>query len=122
MHFYVLLNSTLQCCFMEYKSSVLILISLVLSHVVAFPHLKLRQPSSPSNTSVTLIYQNNLNASDDIHHVGALVLDPMVRSAAAGACSAFAESLNSGDTLKAHSTDFAYLLAYQSYAGYASPS
>lgn len=75
-----------------------------------------------SNTSVTFVYQNNLNASDDANHVGALILDPMSRLTAASACATFGESLISKDTLNAHSTDFVRSLAYQSYARYASPS
>ena len=87
-----------------------------------FPQLKTRQATPASNTSVTLIYQNNLNNTDDSNHVGALILDPMARSSAASACAAFGESLLSKDTLSAHSVDFVESLNYQSFAGYEAPS
>ncbi len=79
--------------------------------------------SSPSNeaTSVTLLYQNNLNVSDDINHVSFLLLDPLNQRDAGLACEAFNETLLSSDTIKAHSSDFLQSLSYVAYSGRAAP-
>ncbi|KAF2739666.1 acetylcholinesterase precursor [Polyplosphaeria fusca] len=71
-----------------------------------------------AKTSLTLIYQNNLNASDDKNHVGALVLDPVSQASAQGACSAMGEKLLSKATLQKYELDFIRALAYQDYADY----
>ena len=47
------------------------------------------------------------------------MLDPMPAVAAAGACSAYGETLLPKATLDAHSTDFVESLAYRYFAGYA---
>lgn len=82
-----------------------------------------RAASSVSNsqTSLTLLYQNNLNASDDINHVGAILLDPMSQKDASAACASIGESLLSRSTLKAHQSDFLSALSYQAFAGRALP-
>ncbi|CAI6315103.1 unnamed protein product [Periconia digitata] len=72
-----------------------------------------------AKTSLTLLYQNNLNASDENNHVGALLLDAVPEySAAASACAALNEQLLSRETLAEYEQDIAYQLAYQGYAGY----
>ena len=48
---------------------------------------------SNADTSLTFIYQNNLNASDDVHHRGAILLEPMTASSGQMACSALSETL-----------------------------
>ncbi|PVH92213.1 acetylcholinesterase precursor [Periconia macrospinosa] len=74
---------------------------------------------SNADTSLTLIYQNNLNASDEANHVGALILDNVSEySAAAAACASVNERLLPRSTLADYEEDFAPSLAYQSYAGY----
>ncbi|KLO07979.1 alpha/beta-hydrolase [Schizopora paradoxa] len=80
-----------------------------------------RATATTAHTSVTLVFQNNLNASDDANHVGSLLLDPMRQSDAASACESFGESLLSSSTLKAHKTDFLQALSYNAFAGHASP-
>lgn len=40
---------------------------------------------SNAKSSLTLIYQNNLNVSDDKNHVGAIILDPVPQTNAAAA-------------------------------------
>ena len=46
------------------------------------------------DTSLTFIYQNNLNASDDPNHRGAILLDSMTASAGSKACSQLGLSQN----------------------------
>lgn len=73
---------------------------------------------SNDGTSLTLIYQNNLNTTDDVNHIGAIVLDPMSASAGAAACEAIGESLLSRTSIESHSNDFLHSLAYLSFAGH----
>lgn len=72
---------------------------------------------SNADTSLTFIYQNNLNASDDVNHIGAIALDPMAPSAAAKACAAIGEMQLTTAAVKAHSADFEHYLAYLGSAG-----
>jgi len=69
------------------------------------------------DSSLTFIYQNNLNASDDANHIGAILLDPMMPDAGAAACGAIGESLLSQAALNNHTLDFSHSLSYLSYAG-----
>lgn len=72
---------------------------------------------SNSDTSLTFIYQNNLNASDDINHVGAILLDPATQNAGAAQCATLGESLISTSTLEDHADDFKRALSYLAYSG-----
>jgi hypothetical protein len=76
--------------------------------------------TSTSNTksSLTLIYQNNLNGSDDKNHIGALILDPVPQSSAAAACAALNEKLLPKSALQQYQPDFIDALSYQDYAKY----
>src|SRR6186713_256048 len=67
---------------------------------------------SNSRTSLSLLYQNNLNASDDKNHVGALLLGPLPQSDASAACAALSEKPISKSTLQKYKSDFARVLAY----------
>ena len=73
---------------------------------------------SNHGTSLTLIYQNNLNTTDDANHIGAIVLDSMSPGAGAQACAAIGESLLSQASIESHSNDFLHSLSYLSFAGY----
>ncbi|KAF2438237.1 acetylcholinesterase precursor [Karstenula rhodostoma CBS 690.94] len=73
---------------------------------------------SNAENSLTLIYQNNLNASDDRNHVGALLLDPVSQTSAAAACASVNETLLPKSTLQKYHSDFAYALSYQDFAEY----
>lgn len=75
--------------------------------------------SSFSNldTSLTFIYQNNLNASDDVNHVGAILLDPMVQVDGVAKCAALGETLLPIATLDTHGDDFESALRYLAFAG-----
>jgi hypothetical protein len=73
---------------------------------------------SNDGTSLTLIYQNNLNTTDDANHIGASVLDPMSASAGAAACASIGESLLTRASIESHSDDFLHSLAYLSFAGH----
>jgi hypothetical protein len=76
---------------------------------------------SNSATSLTLLYQNNLNASDDVNHVGFLLLDKDEQTQASAACAALNESLLSRATIQAYRADFIQSLSYVAYAGRAAP-
>ncbi|KAH8730679.1 Alpha/Beta hydrolase protein [Phaeosphaeriaceae sp. PMI808] len=73
---------------------------------------------SNTKSSITLIYQNNLNASDDKNHVGALILDPLPQANAAAACVALNEKLLPKATVQKYEADFNNALSYQDYAKY----
>jgi hypothetical protein len=77
---------------------------------------------SNHGTSLTLIYQNNLNTTDDANHIGAIVLDPMSPGAGAQACATIGESLLTQASIESHSNDFLHSLSYLSFAGYQSHS
>lgn len=68
-------------------------------------------------TSFTLLYQNNLNASDDANHIGAILLDPMTARDGAAACSAIGETLLTEAALEEHSFDFFHQFSYLEYSG-----
>lgn len=79
--------------------------------------------SSFSNdaTSLTFIYQNNLNASDDVNHVGAILLDSLTQSAGSAQCAAIGETLLPFSTVESHSEDFENSLSYLAFAGLVEP-
>ena len=77
--------------------------------------------ASFSQTSVTLFYQNNLNATDDVNHVGFLLLDDVDQKDASVACETFNETCISSATIKAHYSDFLHSLSYNAYAGRVAP-
>ena len=85
------------------------------------PLLPFAFAASISQTSVTLFYQNNLNATDDVNHAGFLLLDEYDQRDAYVACEAFNESLISNAMIKAHSSDILKSLSYNAYAGRAAP-
>ena len=89
----------------------------------ALPSTVSRAAPSVSNaeSSLTLLFQNNLNFNDDYAHVGAILLDPMTASSAASACAVLNENLLPRATIQAHADDFYHSLAYNAYAGRASP-
>lgn len=68
-----------------------------------------------NDTSLTLLYQNNLNASDDQNHVGFVLLDSTDLGAS---CSSISQQLLPLSTAQQHSSDLGLSLAYQQYAGY----
>ncbi|CAN9398663.1 unnamed protein product [Alternaria alternata] len=73
---------------------------------------------SNAKSSLTLIYQNNLNGSDDKNHIGAIILDPVAQANAAAACASLNEKLISKATLQKYQADFNDALSYQDYAKY----
>jgi carboxylesterase type B len=73
---------------------------------------------SNSKSSLTLIYQNNLNGSDDKNHIGAIILDPVSQANAAAACATVNEKLLSKAALQKYEADFNDALSYQDYAKY----
>ncbi|GES57491.1 carboxylesterase family protein [Aspergillus terreus] len=78
------------------------------------------RPPSNERTSLTFLYQNNLNASDDTYHVGAILLDPMGQHDLRDACAELGESMITNQTIEDHRDDFKHLFAYLAYSGRAS--
>jgi len=74
-----------------------------------------RPSVSNADTSFTLLYQNNLNLTDDPNHVGAILLDAMPPSAAAAACQSIGEKLLPRSSLAAHYFDVLGMLSYHSW-------
>ena len=73
---------------------------------------------SNAKSSLTLIYQNNLNGTDARYHISALVLDPVPQASAAAACATVNEKLISKATFQKYEADFNDALSYQDYAKY----
>jgi carboxylesterase type B len=90
----------------------------VLSHTIALATaLDTRSTPFFSNdqTSLYLMFQNNLNFTDDGNHISAILLDPMTYDQASAACNGLNETLIPLASLRAHSSDLSYSLRYQEY-------
>lgn len=76
-----------------------------------------RQRGIASNTatSLTLMFQNNLNTTDDVNHISFLVLDPVLERDAATACAVFGEILLTEAIVNEYKPDFGNSLAYLEY-------
>jgi hypothetical protein len=70
-----------------------------------------------SGSSATLLYQNNLNGTDDANHVGFLMLDDFEEKDALAACKVFNEGLLTKSPIQAHSADIIQSLSYVAWAG-----
>ena len=104
-----------------FATYVTVLVTL-LGPAVCYPSISSSGKSNVTNagTSLTFLYQNNLNSSDDVHHVGAILLDPMSSAKGAMACASIGESLLPRSTIQSHPADFTNSLSYLAYAGQAS--
>jgi carboxylesterase type B len=71
--------------------------------------------SVTTSTSLTFLYQNNLNFTDDVNHIGAILLDPMSSDDGQSYCQTLSESLLMREAIEAHSEDFTSLLRYDGY-------
>ncbi|KAK4143353.1 Carboxylesterase family-domain-containing protein [Dichotomopilus funicola] len=74
------------------------------------------------SSSLTLLFQNNLDPLDDGNHVGALLLDPMPYSAGVAACASLHETLVTPDVIGKHPQDFADSLRYLQFSGHVRPN
>jgi hypothetical protein len=90
---------------------------LVAGLLLASSHAATATSLSNSKTSLRFLYQNNLNFTDDVNHIGSILLDPMYKTQASEACSNLNEGLLSISNIKAHEQDFIHLLGYEAYAG-----
>ncbi|KAK3678835.1 hypothetical protein LTR78_001288 [Recurvomyces mirabilis] len=91
------------------------------ANAAALPTLPARASSlSNTETSLTLLYQNNLNGSDDVNHISAILLDDFSLDDAAAACNIVNEQLLSRNAIQAHYDDFYNQLSYLAYSGRAS--
>lgn len=77
---------------------------------------------SNAKTSLKLLYQNNLNASDDVNHIGAILLDPTTMSNGAAECAAIGETLLTKAAIQNHTSDFFHSFSYLEYAGEEAPN
>ncbi|KAF2835948.1 putative carboxylesterase [Patellaria atrata CBS 101060] len=96
---------------------VLVIAALLVPTLTANPLVDSRPFLSNSETSLTLLYQNNFNLSDSASHVSAILLDPLPQSQAASACAALSETLISESTIRAHRADFLRQFSYLAYSG-----
>jgi len=71
-----------------------------------------------ARSSLTLLFQNNLNYTDDANHIGFILLDPFTHDEAAGQCAALGESLVSSSEINAHRADFNASFSYLVFATY----
>ncbi|KAL2846984.1 Alpha/Beta hydrolase protein [Aspergillus pseudoustus] len=67
-------------------------------------------------SSLTLLYQNNLNSSDDENHVGAILMDPMWQHDIRDACEEIGESMVPFSTFLEFKEDFSKLFSYFFYS------
>ncbi|KAF9892963.1 hypothetical protein FE257_000555 [Aspergillus nanangensis] len=74
-------------------------------------------PPSNAKTSLTLLYQNNLNTSDHENHIGAILLDSMGQHGIREACEEIGETMLSRKAIEDHRDDFKRLFAYLAYSG-----
>jgi carboxylesterase type B len=70
---------------------------------------------SNGQSSLTFVFQNNLNASDDQNHVGAILLEPSAPPGGGAGCQAIGESLITQATIQNYSSDFSEALAYLNF-------
>ncbi|KIX99777.1 uncharacterized protein Z520_04413 [Fonsecaea multimorphosa CBS 102226] len=104
---------------------VLLPVALLVGHSFGHPQEIARRANvavSNTGSSLTYVFQNNLNASDDVNHVGAILLDSMSASAGSAACQALSETLLTQATIQNYSHDFSSALSYLAYSGRVSPN
>ena len=91
-----------------------LLLSLVTAQPPGFPFADAIESALFSRT---LLYQNNLNASDDVNHVGLILIDSPNQEGASEICAILNETLLTRSALEAHPDDFVQSLIYYAYAG-----
>lgn len=80
--------------------------------------VSLAGPSESVGSSITLLYQNNLNWTDDANHAGYLLLEsPLSYADASKACINLGEQLLSATGAKASQNDLVPQLQYTTYRG-----
>ncbi|ANB12758.1 hypothetical protein AWJ20_1027 [Sugiyamaella lignohabitans] len=91
--------------------------------IVAFAYLCFQAaiaappPIVNSNQGVTLLYQNNLNFTDDVNHKSFLFLDGSnTYEQASAACASYSESLVSPALLRSSQNDLSYQINYLLYS------
>lgn len=107
-----------------FKMVALLFLALFLGNVIASPAKVIKRSSALSNsqTSITQLFQNNLNGSDDLNHRSLLLLDPLTFTEATAACQSLNENLAGESLLKQHQSDFVLQLSYVEFAGRAVPN
>ena len=74
--------------------------------------------ASNAQTSLTILFQNNLNYTDDVNHVGFILLDSFTQAEAARQCAAIGESIVSSLEINTHLADFNASFSYLVFAAY----
>ncbi|KAK2813716.1 hypothetical protein FQN50_000114 [Emmonsiellopsis sp. PD_5] len=88
-----------------------------LSAAAAFFTAHAAARSVVDKTSLTFLFQNNLNPLDDENHVGAILLDPMTGKEGAALCANLDETLLPIETITEHAEDFLHQLRYLEFSG-----
>lgn len=97
----------------------LIIVAVAASVIFSLTHGKAASiPLSNKATSLRILYQNNLNSTDDVNHVPVLLLDPVEQRNAQAACATIGEDLLDSNLIKSHLSDFEKSFAYLSYSGH----
>ena len=79
-------------------------------------------PATNEKSSLTLLYQNNLNSTDDESHVGVILLGALAQHDIGEACEEIGESMVSFATIERHVEEFMSYFSYLVFSGGAEPS
>jgi len=71
-----------------------------------------------AQTSLRILYQNNLNQTDDVNHISVIMLDPMKQVDADNACANINENLLNKLNIMANKQDLLPQFSYVEMAGY----
>lgn len=71
-----------------------------------------------AQSSLRILYQNNLNQTDDANHISIILLDPVKQADADNACANIGENLVNKVNLMQYKADFLPQLSYIEMAGY----
>jgi hypothetical protein len=86
----------------------------------AFPAPAHAPKPSNSETSITVLFNNTLDFTQDFRALPFIILNDRPRAQAAAACAALNENLLDTSTVQAHMQEVQNQLAYQAFAGYRS--
>lgn len=85
--------------------------------LVTFAGSALAKSSYGVTGGIRTIFQNSLNASDDVNHVGFILAEAVLPSQAEAVCSSIGQSLLSAQAVQNYTSDLALSLQYEEYAG-----
>lgn len=79
-------------------------------------------PATNEKSSLTLLYQNSLNSTDDENHVGVILLGALAQHEIGEACEEIGESMVSFATIEKHVDEFMSYFSYLVFSGGAGPN